>query len=71
VVSVGQLDEFSGDIRGLKTFDSQRWMIPAVNVRSGNTTDIAALYVESLNDTSNVLATRISVAPHSRSPPEM
>ncbi len=40
------------------------------NVRAGDTTDISALYVESLNDMSNMLATRIVVAVESRLPIE-
>ena len=41
------------------------------NVRAGDTTDISALYVDSLNHMNDVLATRIAVAVESRLPIEL
>ena len=41
------------------------------NVRAGDNSDISALYVESLNEMRNVLATRITIVVESRLPDEL
>jgi hypothetical protein len=59
------------EISELKVIESQLWEIAVANVRAGDTTDISALYVDSLNHMNDVLATRIAVAVESRLPIEL
>lgn len=61
----------SAEISKLKSIETQIWEIAVANVRAGDTTDIAALYVDSLNHMNEVLATRIAVAVESRLPIEL
>jgi CDP-diglyceride synthetase len=64
-------EEIVTTIRELKTIEARLWEIAVANVRSGDTTDISALYVESLNDLNDVLANRIDVAVEIRMPDEL
>jgi len=59
------------EISELKVIEGQLWEIAVANVRAGDTTDISALYVDSLNHMNDVLATRIAVAVESRLPVEL
>ena len=58
-------------IHELESMESQIWDIAVANVRAGDTTDISALYVDSLNHMNDVLATRNAVAVESRLPIEL
>lgn len=45
------------------------WDMAVVNARKDMNSDVAALYIESLNDLSNVHALRVTVGMHARIPP--
>src|SRR5687768_12462531 len=49
----------------------QLWDMAVENVRAGDNSDISAMYVDSLNEMSNVLATRIAIAVQARMPTEL
>jgi hypothetical protein len=59
------------EIRKARIIGRQIWEIAVADVRAGDTTDISALYVDSLNHMNDVLATRIAVAVGSRLPVEL
>ena len=74
IIYVGNADnvaELATKIGEIKVIESRLWEIAVANVQGGDTTDIAALYVDSLNQMNNVLATRIAVAVESRLPNEL
>jgi hypothetical protein len=52
----------------LRSIQDQLWDIAVEHVRSGDNSDISAMYVESINDMANVLATRVTVALQARMP---
>jgi hypothetical protein len=58
-------------ISDLQTIQVQLWNMAVENVRLGDNSDISALYVDSLNEMSNVLATRIAIAVQARMPTEL
>jgi hypothetical protein len=60
-----QLPELVAKAQGIQ---EQLWNLAVDNVRAGDNSDISAMYVESINEMSNVLANRISVAVESRIP---
>jgi CDP-diglyceride synthetase len=66
--SSGHLADNAGELSELRTIQGQLWDIAVADVRAGDTTDISANYVESLNDMANVMATRIAVSVQSRMP---
>jgi hypothetical protein len=55
-------------ITDARTIQRQLWDMAVANVRAGDNSDISASYVESLNEMSNVLATRVAVAVQARIP---
>jgi hypothetical protein len=69
--SADNVANLPAEIGELKVIESQLWEIAVANVRAGDTTDISALYVDSLNHMNDVLATRIAVAVESRLPIEL
>jgi CDP-diglyceride synthetase len=60
-----RLPELISSAQGIQ---QQLWNLAVDNVRAGDNSDISALYVESINEMSNVLANRVSVAVESRIP---
>ena len=64
----GSIADNSAQISELQSIQKQLWNLAVEHVRSGDNSDVSASYVESLNDMSNVLATRIAVAVGSRIP---
>ena len=52
----------------LESIQATLWGMSVENVRAGDNSDISAMYAESLNDMSNVLADRFAVAVQSRIP---
>jgi hypothetical protein len=64
----GYLADIPAWLSELRTIEAQLWDMAVENVRLGDNSDISAGYVESLNDMSNVLATRIAVAVQARMP---
>jgi hypothetical protein len=63
--------DLAAEIRKANSIGRQIWEIAVADVRAGDTTDISALYVDSLNHMNDVLATRIAVAVGSRLPMEL
>jgi hypothetical protein len=64
----GYLADVPVQLADLQTIQGQLWDMAVENVRLGDNSDISAMYVESLNDMSNVLATRIAVSVQARMP---
>jgi hypothetical protein len=54
-----------------KAIEVQLWGMAVENVRLGDNSDISAMYVDSLNEMSNVLARRIAIAVQARMPTEL
>jgi hypothetical protein len=54
-----------------KTIETQLWGMAVENVRLGDNSDISAMYVDSINEMSNVLATRVAIAVQARMPTGM
>jgi hypothetical protein len=52
----------------MEAIQAQLWDMAVANVRSGDTSSISALYVESINDMTDVMATRIAVSVQARMP---
>ncbi len=67
----GHLTSDQGRLAELRSIESQLWDIAVANVRGGDNSDISALYAESINDMSNVLANRIAVSVQSRIPSQL
>jgi hypothetical protein len=68
---VGHLTSDPKQLSELRTIEGQLWDIAVANVRGGDNSDISALYAESINDMSNVLANRIAVSVQSRIPSQI
>jgi hypothetical protein len=64
----GNVDLLPELIADAQAIQAQLWDFAVENVRLGDNSDISAMYVESLNDMSNVLATRIAIAVQARMP---
>jgi hypothetical protein len=62
------LDRLPALIADARAIQRQLWDMAVANVRAGDNSDISASYVDSLNEMSNVLATRVAVAVQSRIP---
>lgn len=61
----GNLDDV---VNQLQSIQDQLWSIAVTQVRAGDNSDVAAMYLESINEMSNVLANRLAVAAQSRMP---
>jgi hypothetical protein len=64
----GYLANDPANLADMRAIQAQLWDMAVANVRAGDNSDISAGYVESLNDMTNVLATRIAVSVESRIP---
>jgi hypothetical protein len=62
------VDNLPALISDMRTIQTQLWDMAVENVRAGDNSDISAMYVESINEMSNVLATRIVVSVQARMP---
>jgi hypothetical protein len=62
------LDRLPALIADARAVQRQLWEMAVANVRAGDNSDISASYVDSLNEMSNVLATRVAVAVQARIP---
>jgi hypothetical protein len=69
--SSGHLADNPAELGEMRTIEGKLWDIAVANVRSGDNSDISALYAESINDMSNVLANRIAVSVQSRIPTQI
>lgn len=72
-IAFAQQPEFSSDImdkqrRASEALLAQLWNIAVVNARKDMNSDVAALYIESLNDVASINATRIAVGGQMRLP---
>jgi hypothetical protein len=61
-------DNLESSIADLLVTQQQLWDMAVENVRNGDNSDIAAMYVESINGMMNVLAERVAVAGQARMP---
>jgi CDP-diglyceride synthetase len=71
VVEAADIDNFDNLpvlITDAQDMQQQLWNIAVGNVRAGDNSDISAMYVESINHMSNVLADRIAVSVQARIP---
>jgi hypothetical protein len=66
--SDGHLTSTHTLITDMEAIQVQLWDMAVANVRAGDNSDISALYVESINEMTNVLATRIAVSVQARMP---
>ncbi len=66
--SEGHLASTQALIIDMEAIQVQLWDMAVANVWAGDNSDISALYVESINEVSNVLATRIAVSVQARMP---
>jgi hypothetical protein len=66
--SGGHLSSTHALIDDMEAIQVQLWDMAVANVRAGDNSDISALYVESINEMNNVLATRIAVSVQARMP---
>ena len=66
--NVDSLPQLISDAQAIQT---QLWDMAVANVRAGDNSDISAMYVDSLNEMSNVLATRIAISLQARMPTEL
>ena len=64
----GYLSENPDTLTKLRTMQTRLWEIAVENVRLGDNSDIAAGYVDAVDDLRNVLAVRVTVALVSRIP---
>lgn len=64
----GNFANLNDAIADLLQIQQRLWDMAVENVRSGDNSDISAMYVESVNTMSNVLAERVAVAGQARMP---
>ena len=62
------VDNLPALISEAQAIQGQLWDMAVENVRLGDNSDISAMYVESINEMSNVLANRIAMAVQARMP---
>jgi len=62
------LSNLQSSIADLQSIQKRLWEVAVENVNGGDNSDVSALYIESLNDLSNVLAERVAVAAQARMP---
>jgi hypothetical protein len=67
----GHLTSDPEQLSQLRSIEGQLWDLAVANVRGGDNSDISALYAESVNDMTNVLANRIAVSVQSRIPTQI
>jgi hypothetical protein len=64
----GYLANIPAQLSQMRTIQDQLWDMAVEHVRSGDNSDISAMYVESIDDMANVLATRVAVSVQARMP---
>jgi hypothetical protein len=66
--SEGHLANAPALITDMEAIQVQLWDMAVANVQAGDNSDISALYVESINEVTNLLGTRIAVSVQARMP---
>ncbi len=65
------VDDIPALISAAQTIQTQLWDMAVENVRLGDNSDISAMYVDSIDEMRNMLATRIAIAVQARMPTEL
>jgi len=66
--SEGFLADLPALITDMEAIQAQLWDMAVANVQAGDNSDISAIYAESINEVTNILATRIAVSLQARMP---